>query len=131
VLVTFAVTEGWKGASQPTIVVRTPASSASCGVDFVEGQHYLVYAQENEGQLQVNQCSRTKELDQASEDLAALGQGTSPSGAGMPVTLPATGVGTTTMPRPLVLGSGAMLLIVAGAALACRQRRTARPVLVK
>jgi hypothetical protein len=119
VQVTFAVTNGWKGADQSTIVIVTPSSSASCGVGLVEGQEYLVYATESEGSLQTNLCSRTTQLAMAGEDLAVLGAGTPPNsggGAAPPVTMPATG----DAPRwsnlqQLELVGGALLVIVLGA----------------
>lgn len=45
-----------------------------CGVDFQEGETYLVYADEDEGtnQLFSDKCSRTRRLSDAGEDLAYL-----------------------------------------------------------
>ena len=120
VRVTFNVTQSWKGAPQPTIVVGTPDSSASCGVEFVKGERYLVYATESEGQLQTNLCSRTALLSAAAEDLAALGAGQAPSG---PTTLPATGLAPQETDWLLPLGLGAGL--VGLGALAARRRRAA------
>lgn len=93
--VAFTVTHSWKGALPSSLVVTTPASSASCGVEFVQGQEYLVYARESEGVLQVSLCSRTTQLALAGEDLAALGvgnpSGSSTGGTAISSTLPATG----------------------------------------
>ncbi|CAA9356559.1 MAG: hypothetical protein AVDCRST_MAG93-7384 [uncultured Chloroflexia bacterium] len=36
--VTSAVTPSWKGGDRSNFVVNTPASSASCRVEFVQGQ---------------------------------------------------------------------------------------------
>ena len=89
--VTFAVSRSWKGADRPTISVTTPSSSASCGVDFVDGQEYLVYARASEGVLQTNLCSRTSTLAAAGDDIAALRTGSTPSpstsGGALPPTL--------------------------------------------
>src|SRR4051794_7047671 len=93
VQVTFAIGKVWKGTDQPTIDVLTPASSASCGFEFVQGEEYLVYASESEGRLQTNLCSRTALLAMAGDDLAVLGPGSTPSSADeaqTPTTLPAT-----------------------------------------
>jgi hypothetical protein len=78
VTVTFRVSKVWKGPQERTLVVTTPGSSASCGVSFEEGKSYLVYAHGEEGELMVNLCSRTAALSDATEDLAALGEGTAP-----------------------------------------------------
>ncbi len=130
---TFAVTRVWKGINQPTVVVVTPASSASCGFAFVQGQEYLVYASEIEGQLQTILCSRTALITMAGEDLAALGAGSAPSPAdeaGTPMTLPATGGDTLrTFGQPAVIATGALMLMVLGAVVVSRSRRSA-PVLV-
>jgi hypothetical protein len=129
---TFAVTRVWKGADQPTVVVATPASSASCGVAFAQGQEYLVYASDVEGRLQTVACSRTAPIAAAGEDLAALGAGSAPSPvdeAGPPTTLPATGGDTLhTFGQPAVMATGALMLIALGAVLVSGSRRSA-PVL--
>lgn len=128
VQVTFAVTKGWKGADQSTIVILTPASSASCGVDFVEDQEYLVYASESEGRLQTNLCSRTTQLAMAGEDLAVLGAGTPPTsggGAAPPISMPATGGDLRwSNLQQLELAGGAVLVIVLGAVV--KRRHAAR-----
>jgi len=129
---TFAVTRVWKGAGQPTVVVVTPASSASCGFAFAQGQEYLVYASEIEGRLQTIVCSRTAPIAAAGEDLAALGAGraASPSNeAGTPTILPATGGDPLrTFAQPAVIGTGALMLMALGAVVVSRSRSSA-PVL--
>jgi hypothetical protein len=128
VQVTFAVAQSWKGGDRSTIVVNTPASSASCGVEFVQGQEYLVYALENEGTLQTNLCSRTAQLGAAGEDLAVLGAGSAPvpsaGGAETPTNLPTTGAQTYTFERQGTIAGVALLLILLGAAVA-RKRSAA------
>jgi hypothetical protein len=128
---TFAVTGVWKGADQPTLVVVTPASSASCGFAFAQGQEYLVYASEVDGRLQTIACSRTAPIAVAGEDLAALGAGSAPSPAGeagTPTILPATGDTLRTFGQPAVIATGALLLMALGAVVVSRSRRGA-PVL--
>jgi hypothetical protein len=78
VTVTFRVSRVWKGPQERTLVVTTPGSSASCGVSFEEGKSYLVYAEGEQEDLRAYLCSRTAELSAATEDLAALGEGTAP-----------------------------------------------------
>jgi hypothetical protein len=119
VQVTFAISKVWKGTDQPTIEVLTPASSASCGFEFVRGEEYLVYASESEGRLQTNLCSRTALLAIAGDDLAVLGAGSTPSSADeaqTPTTLPATGGDTLRSHwQPALIAAGALMLIALGA----------------
>ncbi len=125
---TFAVTRVWKGVDQPTAVVVTPASSASCGFAFEQGQEYLVYASDVDGRLQTIACSRTALLAHAGEDLAALGAGSAPSPAdeaGTPTTLPATGATLRTFGQPPVIALGALMLMALGAVVVSRARRSA------
>ena len=123
--VTFTRTRTSKGAEESTIVIRTPASSASCGVDFVEGQEYLVYARESEGWLETTLCSRTTQIALAGEDLAMLGAGSAPAlpagGAEAPAALPATGALSGYRLYPVIVG-GALLVILLGALLVNRRR---------
>lgn len=75
--VTFAVSKVWKGPQTETITLTTPRDSAACGYPFEEGEEYLVYAYEEEnGALTTGLCTRTTTLATASDDLAALGEGT-------------------------------------------------------
>lgn len=128
VQVTFAVSNGWKGADQPTMMITTTGSSASCGFEFVKGQDYLVYATENEGRLQTGLCSRTAQLALAGNDIAVLGEGTVPTGAGTPetpTTLPATGNTISLYLVPAVLGGGMLLLVILGSVMITRRRSDA------
>ena len=43
-VVTLAVRRQWKGAPAKTITVRTAPATESCGVRFVEGRTYVVFA---------------------------------------------------------------------------------------
>jgi hypothetical protein len=130
VRVTFALTKTWKGANQANLEVITPASSASCGFEFVQGQEYLVYAQEAEGQLQTNLCSRTTQLAQAGADLTALGEGRAPAAvpdeAKPPTILPAAGDATQGSSQWLApIAGGVLLLIVLAAVVVTRRLRRA------
>jgi hypothetical protein len=114
VMVSFRVSEVWKGANNPEIAVLTSGDSASCGFGFDQGGQYLVYAFIEEGRLTTNLCSRTNALAQAGEDLAALGEGTTPP-------LAATG-------NPLGavapwIGIGAVALVAVGLVVVVVRRR--------
>ena len=47
-LVTLEVEESWKGVSEERVVVRGYGPEVSCGIEFREGERYLVYARDNE-----------------------------------------------------------------------------------
>lgn len=63
----------WKGVPCETVVVRTASDSAMCGYSFEEGKSYLIYAHRQQDALSTNLCTRTRPIDEAGEDLAALG----------------------------------------------------------
>jgi hypothetical protein len=74
--VTLGVEESWKGASEERVVVRGYGPEVSCGIEFREGESYLVHARDNESRdvpLETGFCGATKPLASAEADLAALG----------------------------------------------------------
>ncbi|TFB14138.1 hypothetical protein E3U55_14590 [Filobacillus milosensis] len=75
----FEVKESWKGINQTQVVVSTARYSGSCGYEFALNNNYLVYAQERNGELEVNLCSRTTVLPYADQDLEELGKGKKPT----------------------------------------------------
>ena len=127
VRVTFTVARVWKGPEEVTMIINTPDSSASCGVDFVENGEYLVYARNVEGTFQATLCSRTTQLANAGEDLAALGEGKAPTapagGAEPPSALPAAGEAQATYLVPAALGMTFVVLV--GVVVIVRRRQTA------
>lgn len=127
--VRFEVSQSWKGPAAQTIELMTSTDSASCGFSFAQGSEYVVYANDSEGYLGTNLCSRTRALGDAGEDLAALGAASAELPAGVtgpladgqvrtdapatPSTLPNVG-GTQNL---LLYGAGALVLLAgAGAA---------------
>lgn len=72
--VEIQVDRSWKKARCGTVVVQTPSDSAMCGYGFEVGKSYLVYADMQKGKLSTNLCSRTRTIEEAGEDLAALGE---------------------------------------------------------
>ncbi|MBS4200567.1 hypothetical protein KHA93_13090 [Bacillus sp. FJAT-49732] len=76
--VKFEVDQSWKGSKQSELIVYTERDSASCGFNFSLNEKYLVYANEVDGKLRVNLCSRTAELAAATEDVNKLGTGDKP-----------------------------------------------------
>jgi hypothetical protein len=80
--VTFHVDELWKGPVEPRLVVRTHAQESACGYAFERARSHLVYARLDAGQLTTSLCDRSTPLDQAGQDLAALGPGQDPGRVG-------------------------------------------------
>jgi hypothetical protein len=78
--ITLSVVRTWKGLDHDErVTVYTNESSAACGYAFAKDTSYLVYARTSDDkQLHVSSCSRTKPLADASEDLTALGAGSTP-----------------------------------------------------
>ena len=74
------VSTQWKGIESEELVLHTAPNSARCGYNFEQDQVYLIYAQldEETGTPLVSLCSRTQLADQADEDRAHLGPGTTP-----------------------------------------------------
>ncbi|RTE11448.1 LPXTG cell wall anchor domain-containing protein [Paenibacillus whitsoniae] len=82
--VRFEVSRVWKGEAASEIIIYTGSGGGDCGFDFKEGQEYLVYANPSsmygDKELLVTIiCDRTKQLSQAQEDLAVLGEGRLPT----------------------------------------------------
>lgn len=70
----------WKGIDQTQMWVYTAyGGEAACGIEFVEGESYLMYTRADEGgRLNASFCSRTTTIQSATDDLQALGTGTAP-----------------------------------------------------
>lgn len=73
---TFEVATVWKG----DIPAKTSVVHGGwCGIHFVQGEEYIVYATWFKGELATGTCGRKYELRDAGEDLAALGSGKPPT----------------------------------------------------
>jgi hypothetical protein len=68
----------WKGSSQSQLMIETERDSAGCGVDFIEGENYLVYAFGDKNNLETGLCERTNLLTDAGDDIRILGAGKKP-----------------------------------------------------
>ena len=74
-VVHFTPKRFWKGSRSASIQVESPDPEYDdCGIDFVSGEEYLVYAAGSD-KLTTDRCRRTKVASQAAEDLSVLGQG--------------------------------------------------------
>jgi hypothetical protein len=79
--VRLLVVRSWKGVAKEAVTVRTATNEAGCGYPFRANQSYLVYANSSQAGLQTGLCSRTRPIDEAEEDLDALGMGEVPVSA--------------------------------------------------
>ena len=68
----FRVSESWKGVRDSLVVVRTSFWGPACGYPFASDGEYLVYDYRRGGHYETNDCTRTRPLSQASDDLAYL-----------------------------------------------------------
>ncbi|HYE73008.1 MAG TPA: hypothetical protein VEF04_06750 [Blastocatellia bacterium] len=67
----------WKGIKKSeTIEVLSDMGLHSCrAVLYKKGARYIVYAFEDKGSLVTHGCTRTREIEEAAEDLKELGEG--------------------------------------------------------
>jgi hypothetical protein len=81
--VAFMVTESLRGDAGKQIVIRTHNQSSACGFDFEDGQDYVVFAYEQNGEWWTTKCSLTHRVKDAEDsDLKWIhGLATAPSGA--------------------------------------------------
>lgn len=87
--VEFSVHKVWKGKVPQTMRLTT-VRSAGCGYSFDNHVDYVVYADGEQGALEVRACSHTKPESEAQEDLDALGEGYAPEPVEKRVIKPAT-----------------------------------------
>lgn len=101
VLVEFRSTTVWKGPAHENISVTTPRQEASCGVTFMTGEEYVVYA-DSAPDLppgtppQAHRCGRTRPLSESQQDLEWLREHAHPmtdTSASLPATPDNTGAG--------------------------------------
>jgi hypothetical protein len=71
----FKVEKFWKGPRAKSISIEYEQSD--CAYVFAVGKKYLVYAY-GKGIFSTSICTRTKELDKASDDLKEIGEGKEP-----------------------------------------------------
>jgi len=80
--VLFDVTSTWKGVDQSQMIITTGQGGGDCGIDFTEGEEYLVYANDSNmygaESLVTIICDRTDALSSLQEDLEVLGEGQPP-----------------------------------------------------
>ena len=69
---TLAVTATLNGELLENQTIHTLPTSKWCGVDFQIGEKYLVYANRRGLQMWAGQCTRTRKIEAATEDLEEL-----------------------------------------------------------
>ena len=74
VRVVFSLERAYKGDLSGTATVYTAANAAACGVNFLVGERYLVFAYESEGTLRTGLCNMTQPVEGASDVLRQLSQ---------------------------------------------------------
>lgn len=70
--VTFHVNQVYKGIAQSNHELDLFTSFTDCGIHFITGETYLVYASKLQTGYEAGACSRTRRLSDAREDLAYL-----------------------------------------------------------
>lgn len=74
----FKIEKYWKGADKQNIEINV-YETARYQAWFKKGEKYLVYATADEGdKLRVGRCSRSRDAENADEDLRQLGKGKIP-----------------------------------------------------
>lgn len=74
----FKIEKYWKGAKKKNIEINV-YETARYQAFFEKGERYLIYATADEdGKLRVSRCSRSRDMDNADEDLRQLGKGKIP-----------------------------------------------------
>ena len=73
VKVYFKVIKSWKGITTDNVIISTSQSSNACGFQFTVDEQYLVYAGRLEKQLYTSICTRTRFLEDATDDINFLG----------------------------------------------------------
>jgi len=74
----FKVERYWKGKSAKKIKIDVYETSRYQAF-FKKGEKYLIYADaDEEGKLRVSRCSRSRDVENAEEDLQKLGKGKVP-----------------------------------------------------
>ncbi len=131
--VRLQVSRSWKGKASGTVTVTTQEHSASCGYGFETGREYLVYAHDTEdGGLGVSLCSRTAPLENAQDDVAALGQGTAapspapapePPVGGSKAETPVKAEAAASVPMNVAIGLVIVAALAVGYAIGTRRRK--------
>ena len=75
--VTMKVEQFWRGVESPEFNIFTYYGAGSCGVSYVKGRKYFVFAQNLEWGLTTDSCTAFRSLKEASDFIKMLGEGKS------------------------------------------------------
>ena len=123
VVATFALEEIFKGHLPRSVRVRTEAQGTACGVSFIAGTMYTVFAVPAEDGITTNICTGTTDdpsVRARMRDLAAV-EGGAAGIQGAPVAAPPTALGESSARSGPIAAAGA-LLALASAGLLWRWR---------
>lgn len=120
---TFRVERVYKGSPAASVDVTTARDEASCGVPFVEGRTYAVFASSQAESLTTGLCSGTTDDLSSISGLAAI-EVRSPPGRAQP---PAGAAGDART-APIAVAGLLVALLTAASALAVRASRRPRPI---
>lgn len=79
----FQVDQVWKGPVDLLKELRTTSNSAACGYGFQVGREYVIYVSDGQSGT-VTLCDRVRPVEEAANDLGALGVGSAPVAATLP-----------------------------------------------
>ncbi len=120
----FRVTTVYKGKPVGDAEVTTADNEAACGVPFVEGRTYAVFAQDQAGTLTTTLCAGTTDDLASISELTPVAGPPTPSSRSAPDERP-SGASRT---APIAVAGLLVALISAASALAVRASRRPRPI---
>jgi hypothetical protein len=71
--IVFDVLDSYKGSPDSEMSMTDAQAGTDCGIDFKEGDSYIVYAHWEWGAVVTSRCYGTKPLESAASDAGALG----------------------------------------------------------
>ena len=120
VVAQISVSGVYKGTVPSSAPVQTSRDVASCGIAFVQGSRYAVFAHEDNGSLRAGLCEGT------TKDLGVLERaGFHPGTPATALADPAPTAAAKDSRTGAVIGSGLIIVLVGAGLLALRRRRLA------
>jgi hypothetical protein len=119
---TFRVERVYKGSPSSRVRVSTAANEPACGVPFVEGRTYAVFAHDQAGTMTTGLCSGTTDDLSSISGLIPIAQ--APPARAAPPDEPAGDSRT----APIAVAGFLVALLVAASGLAVRASRRPRPI---
>lgn len=123
VVTRFRVTTIFKGSASRHVDIRTANNEAACGVPFVEGRSYAVFAGGEGGMLTTNLCAGTTDDVASVAGLIPIAPPASPARRGAPEERAGR-----SRAAPIALAASLLALISAASVIAVRISRRPRPI---